>query len=250
MLKIKSCIKTYLIFSLIFFLACNSNEDEDNIPSNEPTNSIPENGLTTNTSTSDSEGYTYEIGFNQVNSINQDPYVLKRDSNGETIWYIEHETSEVDGRAILVFVDNQDVPWVVFTLVGGSYSNDYLTKKELANTNAFENVYAGSYGNGGGAKVSIVTRLDPNTGKIVKGSFILARKNDGDTNSFSIKSIGIIEGKLAFTAHTAAWPPGQGNSYSRYPNITDADRVGNAFVMYYEMTTDLKMITKAALYSE
>ena len=144
-------------------------------------------------------------------------------------------------------MDGQNNPWVVFTLVGGSYSDDYLTKKELANTDAFSNVYAGTYGNGGGAKVSIVAKLDANTGKIVKGSFIVARKNDAKTNGLTIKSIGVVDDQLAFMADTAAWPPGEGNSYNRFPDITDADRVDNAFKMYYEMTKDLKTISKAVI---
>ena len=238
-----SKIFIFKIFCLLLFLGCSSDgESEENASED-----IPNTDLTSEATTTDSNGNIYEVGFNQVSSINQDPYVRKKNANGESIWYVEHEKSEVDGRALLVFVDSENIPWVVFSLVGGSYSEDYLTVRELSNPEAFTNVYAGSYGNGGGAKVSIIARLDPDTGKIDNGTFITARKNDGKTNGLKILNLGMNEGKLAFNASTAAWPPGEGASYIRFPNSTDADRIDNSFKMYYEMDTDLKMITKAIL---
>ncbi len=238
------------VFCLFFLIACNSDDNPSETPPVDPINSNPNVELTTSTTVSDTNGNTYEVGFNQVSSINQDTFVRKKNANGESVWYVEHETSEVDGRATLIFIDNTDTPWVVFTLVGGSYSDDYLTKRELSNSNAFKSVYEGSYGNGGGAKVSIIAKLDPNTGKIVKGSFVIAKKSDGKTNGLIIKSIGMVDGQLAFTANTAAWPPGEGSSYNRFPNITDADRINNSFKLYYEMSTDLKTISHAELRTE
>ena len=235
----------------IFLFNCSSNDTSDDTSDiDQPvTTTDGEDLLASNTAT-DPDGNTYEVGFNQVSGINQDPFVRKRDASGESIWYIEHEKSEVDGRAVYVMVDDQDIPWVVFTLVGGSTSDDYITRRELKSPAAFENRYAGSYDMGGGPKVSIIAQLDPNTGKIEKGTFILAKKNDGTTNGFSIQAIGMKDGHIAFTANTAAWPPGEGSSYRRFPNITDEDRVDNVFKMYYEIDTDLTTITTAALCEE
>ena len=234
------------IIAPILFLGCSSDgESEENASED-----MPNTDLTSEASSTDSNGNLYEVGFNQVSSINQDPFVRKKNANGESIWYIEHEKSEVDGRAVLVFVDPDNIPWVVFTLVGGSYSEDYLTVRELSDPDAFTNVYAGSYGNGGGAKVSIIARLDSDTGKIDKGTFITARKNDGKTNGLKILDLGMNEGRLAFNASTAAWPPGEGTGYTRFPDITDADRIDNSFEMYYEMDTELRTMTKAVLKRE
>ena len=234
------------LFVLIVFMGCSP----DSEPEENGTVDLPDTELTSEASSSDGDGNVYEVGFNQVSSINQDPFVRKKNASGESIWYVEHEKSEVDGRAVLVFVDPDNIPWVVFTLVGGSYSEDYLTVRELSDPDAFTNVYAGSYGNGGGAKVSIIARLDPDTGKIDKGTFITARKNDGKTNGLKILDLGMNEGRLAFNASTAAWPPGEGASYTRFPDITDADRIDNSFEMYYEMDTDLRTMTKAVLKRE
>lgn len=236
-----------IAFSLLFLTACNSDDDTLETHPTDPTSSIPNIELSTSTTATDTNGNTYEVGFNQVSSVNQDPYVRKKNTNGDTIWYVEHETSEVDGRATHIFMDNRNTPWVVFTLVGGSYSDDYLTKRALDNVNAFNSIYAGGYGDGGGAKVSIIARLNPDTGKIVKGSFIIAKKSDGKTIGLNIKSIGMVDGALAFTANTAAWPPGEGSTYKRFPDITDADRIDNSFKLYYEMSTDLKTINHAEL---
>ena len=244
-MPLSKAIRLFL-FVLIVFMGCSP----DSEPEENGAVDLPDTELTSEASSSDADGNVYEVGFNQVSSINQDPFVRKMNANGESIWYVEHEKSEVDGRAVLVFVDPDNIPWVVFTLVGGSYSEDYLTVRELSDPDAFNNIYAGSYGNGGGAKVSIIARLDPDTGKIDKGTFITARKNDGKTNGLRILGLGMNEGRLAFSADTAAWPPGEGTDYTRFPDITDADRIDNSFKMYYEMDTDLRTMTKAILKRE
>ncbi|MCM5663521.1 hypothetical protein [Galbibacter mesophilus] len=226
-------------------LSCSNDESVENDTEigNDPLENVE---LSSRQSVTDKDGNTYEVGFNQVSNINQDPFVRKKSASGESLWYVEHEKSEVDGRALMVMVDNNNVPWVVFSLVGGSNSADYLTKRAIENE-AFAGVYQNSYGNGGGPKVSILAKLNPNSGAISKASFITARKNDGKTNGFNIKSIGFNDGNIAFEAASVAWPPGKGKSYNRFPDITDADRVDGSFKMYYEMNTDLSEITVAEL---
>ncbi|QLE00104.1 hypothetical protein HX109_00465 [Galbibacter sp. BG1] len=229
----------------LLFFSCSKDESVEDTTEvgNNPLEDVE---LSAATSVTDNDGNTYEVGFNQVSNINQDPFVRKRLSSGESIWYVEHEKSEVDGRATMILVDNNNVPWVVFSLVGGSYSEDYLTKRAVEG-GAFNGVYQGGYGNGGGPKVSIIAKLNPNTGKIEKASFITARKNDGKTNGFNVKKIGFKEGKLAFQAASVAWPPGKGKSYQKFPDITDADRVDGVFSVYYEMNPTLTEITEAVL---
>ena len=74
-----------------------------------------------------------------------------------------------------------------------------------------------------------------------------ARLTSGKTNTLNITKIGFNNGNLAFEISSAAWPPAAGKKYQRFPNITDADRVDNAFKIYYEMKTDLSEIVVATL---
>ncbi|WP_194976740.1 hypothetical protein [Aquiflexum lacus] len=201
--------------------------------------------LSKDTEVNDNLGNTYKIGYDQVSSINQDPYIQKTNSNGETVWRIRYEETPVDGRGtIIAFADEKLL--AVFTLDGGSTDNKYLTKHHVLD-GAFSGVFQSGYERGGGPKVSILSEIDPESGKIKKGSFVTARLTNGNTNSLSIKEIGMNNGKLAIKVSAAAWPPGVGNKYIRMPDITDADRIDNAFLMYYEMEADFSAITKAKL---
>ncbi|WP_430907929.1 hypothetical protein [Maribacter sp. 2-571] len=229
------------LMASIFLFGCSEENDSEPMPLSVPS------ALDSTEEATDTEGNRYQVGFNQVSAINQDPFVRKSTAAGETLWYLEHEKSEVDGRATHIFIDADDMPWVVFSVVGGSYSEAYITERELASEAAFGGVYQGDYGNGGGPQVSIVARLNPDTGKIEKASYVTARKTDGKTNGLKIKSLGMVDGKIAFDAEAVAWPPTIGSSYERYPDITDEDRVDGVFNMYYEMDTDLKQIITAEL---
>ncbi len=234
---------------LIFALSCSSDdsENEGNNGGNENPN-LENIDFTSATTATDSDGNTYEVGFNQVSSINQDPYIRKKNSAGETLWYVEHEKSEVDGRTKMILIDSNNIPWVVFTVVGGSNNSTYITTQEVED-GAFSNVYQRNYGTGGGPKVSIIAKLNPDTGKIQKATYIIAKKNDGKTNGFKITAIGIKNQNIAVQAESVAWPPGMGTSYQRFPDITDADRVDGAFKMYYEVAANLTEIVDAQIFN-
>lgn len=233
-----------LLASIALFLGFMACTTEDTPPNTNE--GAPNTPLSSATEATDSEGNTYRVGYNQASGNNQNPFVVKENAAGEQVWRITHETTGVDGRATLIAVDSRNRPWVVFSLDGGSNSGDYLTKKEVEGQ-AFSGVFQSSYGNGGGPKVSVLARLNPSSGKIEKGSFVTARLTSGNTNTLNIKKLGFKDSAPAFEVSSAAWPPGAGRSYSRFPDITDADRVDGAFKVYYEMNEDLSAITKAEL---
>ncbi|GAA4271930.1 hypothetical protein U6A24_22780 [Aquimarina gracilis] len=229
----------------IFLLGCTSDDTKDD--NGTPNPNLENIDFTNATTATDDNGNSYEIGFNQVTSINQDPFVRKKNAAGETIWYVEHEKSEVDGRAKMILIDNNNTPWVVFTVVGGSNTPTYITTQAIVE-GAFANVYQKSYGTGGGPKVSIIAKLNPETGAIEKATYMIAKKDDGKTNGFNIQEIGITNQNIAVKAESVAWPPGTGTSYQRFPDITDADRVDGVFNMYYEVKTDLTQIVDAQIF--
>mgnify|MGYP001080020626 FL=1 len=233
-----------LLWLVLGLVACSKSSDE---PAPDSSVGIPANAqLSSASEATDSKGNQYSVGFDQASGNNQDPFVIKKDGQGNQIWKITHENTGVDGRAVWVTIDSNDNPWVVFTVDGGSNDGGYITKKQV-DADAFSGVFMNSYGSGGGPKASVIALLDPATGNIKKATFMAARLTSGNTNTLNITQIGFNDGNLAFEIASAAWPPGTGTSYERFPNITDADRVDGAFKIYYEIKTDLSEIVVANL---
>ena len=202
--------------------------------------------LSSDASAIDASGDIYEVGFIQASSNNQNPFVQKKSSDGDLIWQVFHEQTPVDGRASLVAIDEDNRVWVSFSVDGGSNENTYITKHKVEN-NAFNSVYMNSYGRGGGAKASILAEINPENGQIIKGTFLAAKLTNGNTNSLSIDAIGFDDDGILLETSSAAWPPGTGASYERYPNITDEDRVDGQFNINYTITYDLSEIIKAEI---
>lgn len=239
----------YFKFSLLLFAlslllgigACKKKQNDNPNPQN------PGAGLNASTAAQDAAGNRYEVGFDQATSINQNPFVRKINASGQEVWRIIYENTPVDGRAVWVAINSNQKPYVVFTVDGGSNDAGAINKKELDNPNAFSGVFQSGYGSGGGPKASIIARLNPDNGKIEKATFVAARLTDGKTNTLNITKFGFQNNKVAFEVSSAAWPPGEGSSFVRFPNITDADRVDGAFKIYYEMNLELSAIEKAVL---
>jgi len=235
------------LFILLSLWSCSKSNDE---PTPDTNTGIPANAqLSSVTEATDSQGNQYSVGFDQASGNNQNPFVIKKDSQGNQVWKVTHENTGVDGRGVLLAIDSNDNPWVVFTVDGGSNDGGYITKKQV-DANAFSGVFMNSYGSGGGPKASVIALLDPANGNIKKGTFMAARLTSGNTNTLNITQIGFNDGNVAFEISSAAWPPGTGTSYERFPNITDNDRVNGAFKIYYEIKTDLSEIVVANLLTQ
>ncbi len=95
--------------------------------------------------------------------------------------------------------------------------------------------------------MSIIARLNPQTGKIQKATYIIAKKNDGKTNGLNVKEIAIHNNHIAIKITSSTWPPAIGTNYTRFPDITDDDRIDGTFHMYYEMNTNLTAIVEATI---
>ena len=234
----------WFLLLILGVLGCSKSSDE---PAPNTNTGVPANAQLSNASeATDSQGNQYSVGFDQASGNNQNPFVIKKDNQGNQVWKVTHENTGVDGRGVLLAIDSNDNPWVVFTVDGGSNDGGYITKKQV-DANAFSGVFMNSYGRGGGPKASVIALLDPANGNIKKGTFMAARLTNGNTNTLNITQIGFNDGNIAFEISSAAWPPGTGTSYDRFPNITDADRVDGAFKIYYEIKTDLSEIVVANL---
>ncbi|VEP12271.1 conserved exported hypothetical protein [Hyella patelloides LEGE 07179] len=127
------------------------------------------------------------IGTNQVNNNNQDP-ILTSFTNGTRDWvFTDIETTGADARGIALLWDGNNDLYAAFTTDGtqGDASNDF----RRFTTNGWLN----SYGQGGGAKATVLLKIeldrinssDPNniTGVINNGTFVSALLSNGKTNT-------------------------------------------------------------------
>ncbi len=203
----------------------------------------------------DAQGNLYRVGYNQVSNINQDPFVEKKNASGQVIWTKIYENTGVDGRATLITLDDEGNPWVVFTVDGGSNSGGYITQKEIEE-GAFSNVFLPGYGRGGGAKVCIIARLNPETGKIAKGTFLMSRTNEGNynsvdkTNSLSIELLGLSNGEIVVEGNAWFLPPAAeatSNNFKHHPEATADNKIGNSWRIQVAFPTDLSEISRSTI---
>lgn len=157
----------------------------------------------------DSAGNEYRVGYDQVSSNDQDPYVEKLNDAGDTLWRIRHDETPVDARAVFVALDDQERPYVVFTGDGGSNESDRFQTHRVE-AGAFDDAPFRSYGSGGGAKVSVIARLDPATGDIEAGTYLIARLSNGSTNTISPTGLAVSGDAVRLSVDSAAWPPAAG----------------------------------------
>lgn len=161
------------------------------------------------TSVSDAEGNTYEVGFDQVTSVRQDPFVRKSDARGNTVWRVRHDETPADVKAIAISLDRDGNPYVVFSIDGGSNDSTRFQVNHVEGA-PFSGASFPSYGPGGGGTVTVVARLSPDTGRITSGTFIIAQLGNGRTNTFSPVGIQVVGSTVIVAADSAAWPPAAG----------------------------------------
>ncbi|MEO1005943.1 MAG: hypothetical protein AAFW67_08860 [Cyanobacteria bacterium J06638_38] len=130
------------------------------------------------------------IGTNQVSSNNQNP-ILTSFTNGERDWVTTNiETTGADALGIALLWDGNENLYAAFTTDGtqGSAEQDFRRFTEDG--------WLSSYGQGGGAKATVLLKIDPSSGEgtIGKGTFISAVLSNGKTNT-------LVPTNLAFEDH-------------------------------------------------
>jgi hypothetical protein len=124
---------------------------------------------------------TYYIGTNQITADNQNPIMICFDE-GEKVWSFEsYENAPPDGKGIGLATDGE-LLYAAFSVDGGTYDTPFFTEYT-------KNGWITSYGQGGGAKVGVILRINTDNGKPYEGSFLIARKEDGTTNSLEIRDM-------------------------------------------------------------
>lgn len=165
---------------------------------------------TENDTVTASDGSTYSVGYDQVSSNNQDPYVIKRNADGDQIWGYYHDTTDADAKAVVVALDDSERPYVAFTIDGGRYGEDRFQERHIE-SGAFSGAPFPSFGAGGNKTVSVIARLDPDTGRIERGTFLVARlTSNNETNSMAPQGLDVSGTAVFLDVNSYAWPPGMG----------------------------------------
>jgi hypothetical protein len=125
---------------------------------------------------------TIYIGYQQVSSNNKDPRIVRFD-NGVRKWCrSDYETTGDDGSGYGLLWDGKGVLYGVFSATGtqpGYNFSRFATGRWLP-----------SYGSGGGPKVAVIARINPDNGSVNYATFLSSKKpTDGKTNSLLVKSL-------------------------------------------------------------
>jgi len=200
---------------------------------------------------------SYTTSFKQVTKTNQDPIVKKIGTDGKVVWTVTHDSSPVDVRASMVKVDAQGNPRVVFTLDGWSNDKGYITRK-FVDSKAFSSAVFPSFGRAKGAfKWAVIAKLDPENGKIMKATFLMARTSEGDinakdkANSMSVSDLSFdAQGNVIVTARSRYLPPkawSTAKKYTFHPDATDKTKTNGAWNVTLTLNNDLSAITASRI---
>ena len=141
----------------------------------------------------------FVIGYTQNSAINQNPQVARFDSGVQT-WYSSdaYESGGADSQAVAVLWDKADALYVAFTIDGEQA--DSLSRFTSGG-------WIDGYGTGGGAKVSVLTKIDVNSGAITAGTYIRAESGSGETNTLEVKDLAFDNnGDIVVMADSFSFP--------------------------------------------
>lgn len=172
---------------------------------------------------------TIVVGFEQIGQ-NQDP-VFARFEDATPKYCEHHEREAPDGRAYGVTWDGGKSAYVVYTIVGGGSAFDARAKGQ----------WLDRYGDGGGSsKVSFVGEVETELGALVRGTYVIAKKKDGKTNSHTPSDAPIIlaSGEIEFLGDSAFQPMN--------PDKSIMDCTDYPFASRYVFSRDLKTLACAS----
>jgi hypothetical protein len=141
-------------------------------------------------------GTQFFIGYRQVSANNQDPILVKF-VDGQQQWArTDYENTGDDQKGYGLLWDGAERLYAVFSATGTQPGDDF---RRFAS-----NGWLPSYGQGGGAKVAVLARIDPATGEVGAATFLYARLTNGKTNSMQVTDLALTKvGELDLTAN--AW---------------------------------------------
>nr|RNJ65806.1 MAG: hypothetical protein EDM05_29155 [Leptolyngbya sp. IPPAS B-1204] len=142
---------------------------------------------------------TIYIGTQQVTSDNQNPILASFDAkNPSNNWVrTDYEVTGTDGRGYGLFWSGSQL-YAVFSVDGtqGTPAEDFRRVSGDATQS-----WLRSYGAGGGAKVAVLTRINPATGELTDAVYLSSILSSGKSNSLEVKGLSLnAAGNLVVTA--------------------------------------------------
>ena len=135
------------------------------------------------------DSQTIYIGYRQVSPNNQNPILVSFDSqNSDNNWVrTDYEVTGADSRGYGLFWSDSDL-YAVFSIDGaqGTSSEDFRRASRDATQS-----WLRSYGSGGGAKISVIARIDPTTGELLDAAHLSALLSSGRSNTLVINDISV-----------------------------------------------------------
>ncbi|MEO0803023.1 MAG: hypothetical protein AAFY57_12190 [Cyanobacteria bacterium J06642_2] len=134
------------------------------------------------------------IGYQQVSSNNQDPRLARFDNGRQTWCRDDYEVTGDDSQGYGLIWDGDRHFYAVFSATGsqGESSEDF---REFARDG-----WLSSYGRGGGPKVAVIARIDPDTGDVERASFLTAQLSNGNSNTVVVKELDFSSNELTVRA--------------------------------------------------
>jgi hypothetical protein len=177
------------------------------------------------------------IGYQQVSSNNQNP-VMVSFTNGTQDWVVGSELEETgsDTRGYGLLWDGGDNLYAVFSTDGtqGSTNEDF---REFATDG-----WLTSYGQGGGAKVAIIAKIDPTTGIPTDATFLSAVLSDGDSNTLTVTDLSLNSDGNVVVQAESFFSPRRTDKTAMENNGPDTN---SPFDYMIEFTSDLSMAVRA-----
>lgn len=142
---------------------------------------------------------TVYVGFQQVSSINQDPFIARFD-DGKKVYCRFHEDDPPDARAVGITWNGGEHAYLVYTVVGGG--------TDLQGKGGWFPGYTANGISGGGPKVSAVGRVNVTNGALEASTFIIAVKTDSKVNAHTPKGAVTVltDGSVEFLGGSAHKP--------------------------------------------
>ncbi|MBD3885989.1 hypothetical protein IFO70_30255 [Phormidium tenue FACHB-886] len=182
---------------------------------------------------------TLYIGTRQVSDKNQDPIIRAFGKDGNRLWSrTDYEATGADGRGYGLFWSGNAL-YGLFSVDGtqGAPTQDFRRAAQGNKTG-----WTKSYGMGGGAKATVLAKLNPTTGAMQGASYLSGVLQSGKTNSLVVTGMErASNGNLVIKAQVYYGPRGVNG---KLMNQKGTDK--SPFDYTLEMTADLKQVIKAS----
>ncbi|NJL87277.1 MAG: PEP-CTERM sorting domain-containing protein [Leptolyngbyaceae cyanobacterium SM1_1_3] len=141
---------------------------------------------------------TIYIGTRQTTRINQDP-IIASFTNGSRNWIkADYETTGTDARGIGLLWDGFSNLYAAFTTTGTQGTPDQDFRRFT------QDGWLPTYGPGGGAKASVLLKLDPATGAGITGTgtFVRSQLSSGRTNTVTPTGLDLVDDQVVFSGES------------------------------------------------